>query len=112
METVEIDAIIADCGSTDGGPSRLALVETRPRTSCKRELGILVTACDTYRVPILLGSAGGDGSDAHVNIFLDIIAEIISEEGYIYRPMKATGIYSEINKDLIRASLKASRIEP
>ena len=105
-----VDAIIADCGSTDGGPSRLALGETHPRSSYERDLGILLAACDTYRIPILLGSAGGDGADAHVDLFLDIIADIILEKGY--RPMKVISIYSEIDKDLIQAKLKAGRIEP
>jgi hypothetical protein len=74
-------AIIIDSGSTDGGPNKLALGEmTTPRSSYERDFRKLIRAVKTYRVPLLISSAGGDGSDAHVKEFLDIIDEIQGSE--------------------------------
>lgn len=72
-------AIILDSGSTDGGPAKLALGSmTTPRSSYIRDLRKLIHAVQTYRVPLLISSAGGDGSDAHVKEFLNIVGEILS----------------------------------
>ena len=72
-------AIILDSGSTDSGPSKLALGSmTCPRSAYKQDLRQLITAVTKYRVPLLISSAGGDGSDAHVQEFLDIIREILN----------------------------------
>lgn len=71
-------AIILDSGSTDSGPAKLALgTMTCPRSSYERDLRQLIHTVKTYRVPLLISSAGGDGSDAHVKEFLDIISEIL-----------------------------------
>lgn len=80
-------AIIADAGSTDSGPSKLALgIMTCPRDSYKRDLRKLISAVLEFRVPLLVSSAGGDGSNAHVNEFLEIIGEILdSLERYVER---------------------------
>lgn len=84
QETDAPTAIILDSGSTDSGPSKLALGSmTCPRSSYVRDLTQLIHAVQTHRVPLLISSAGGDGSDAHVKEFLDIIGEILasSEQG-------------------------------
>lgn len=74
-------AIIIDSGSTDGGPNKLALGSTTtPRSSYERDLRKLIRAVKTFSVPLLISSAGGDGSDAHVKEFLDIIDEIQRSE--------------------------------
>lgn len=71
-------AIILDSGSTDSGPAKLALGSmTCPRSAYKQDLHQLINAIQKYHVPLLISSAGGDGSDAHVKEFLDIIGEIL-----------------------------------
>ena len=51
-----VDAIILDSGSTDSGPAKLALGQTTvSRQAYERDLGILVSACHYYRVPVLIG---------------------------------------------------------
>lgn len=76
-------AIILDSGSTDGGPEKLALGEmTQPRARYTQDLTKLIDAVCTFRVPLIIGSAGGDGSNAHVDAFLDIITEILSSSKY------------------------------
>ena len=70
-----IDAIIADRGLTDGGPSKLGLGKIiTSNEAYERDLGVLIAACHKYRIPILLGSAGGGGANAHVDLFLSFIA--------------------------------------
>lgn len=74
-------AIILDSGSTDSGPSKLALgTMTAPRDSYKRDLIKLIRLVDTYKVPLLFSSAGGDGSNAHVDEMRAVIEEILSEK--------------------------------
>lgn len=73
-------AIILDSGSTDSGPSKLALGSmTSPRSSYKRDLRKLVTLVTKYDVPLLFSSAGGDGSNDHVDEMHSVIEEIMAE---------------------------------
>jgi hypothetical protein len=80
-------ALILDSGSTDSGPSKLALGSmTCPRSSYERDLGKLIPLAIQYKVPILISSAGGDGSDEHVDTFLDIIRELADKPANRYEP--------------------------
>jgi hypothetical protein len=106
-----VDAIIADSGSTDSGPQKLALGHTTvTREAYERDLDALLAACHVYRVPVLIGSAGGDGANDHVDLFVDILRDLIDRKGY--RLMNVIGIYSEINKDLVHAKLAAGSVVP
>jgi len=72
-------ALILDSGSTDGGPLKLAVGSmTAPRSAYERDSGKLMALSHEFNVPIIISSAGGDGSDAHVDEFLDITKEIAS----------------------------------
>lgn len=71
-------AIILDSGSTDGGPLKLATGSMScPRPSYKRDLTKLLESVLKYQVPLLISSAGGDGSNAHVDEILDVVQEIL-----------------------------------
>lgn len=71
-------AIVLDSGSTDGGPTKLATgIMTSPRSAYKCDLTKLLRAVLRFRVPLLISSAGGDGSNAHVDSIVDIIREIV-----------------------------------
>ena len=73
-------AIIIDAGSTDSGPSKLALgTTTAPRKAYQRDLTQLLRLVHRFRTPLIFSSAGGDGSDDHVRLMLDIIKEICNE---------------------------------
>lgn len=51
-----VDAVILDAGSTDSGPSKLALGKsTGTRQAYERDLGVLVAGCHVYRKPLLIG---------------------------------------------------------
>lgn len=74
-------ALILDSGSTDSGPSKLALGGmTCPRQSYVRDLSKLVKLVHEYHVPLIFSSAGGDGSDDHVNEMIQILEEIVAKE--------------------------------
>ncbi|KAF2093500.1 hypothetical protein NA57DRAFT_61615 [Rhizodiscina lignyota] len=106
-----VDAIIADCGSTDSGPQKLAQgTTTVTREAYVRDLDVLLAACSMYRVPILLGSAGGDGSDEHVELFVQIMKEITEKK--MYRTMNVVTIKSEIDKDFIKRKLSKGEVSP
>lgn len=106
-----VDAIIADCGSTDSGPQKLARGSmTVSREAYVADLDAIVAACSAYKIPVLLGSAGGDGSDDHVQVFLNIVKELIEEKGY--RSLNVVTINSEIDKDLIKTKFAHGQISP
>jgi hypothetical protein len=106
-----VDAIIADAGSTDSGPGRLALGKTAASPAgYKRDFGELVKACHTHGVRCLIGSAGGSGSNEFVDMSTRLIKEIVEENGY--RPMKVVSIYAEIPKETVRQKLKDNLMSP
>lgn len=74
-------AIILDAGSTDGGPEKLALGNmTIPRETYVRDLKKLIPLVWKYKVPLIFSSAGGDGSDEHVEEMLEIVREVCEAE--------------------------------
>lgn len=74
-------AIILDAGSTDGGPEKLALGKmTIPRETYIRDLKKLIPLVWKHKVPLIFSSAGGDGSDEHVEEMLDIVREVCDAE--------------------------------
>ncbi|KAK4665312.1 hypothetical protein QC763_400840 [Podospora pseudopauciseta] len=106
-----VDAIILDSGSTDSGPSRLALgLTSASREAYERDLKLLVTASANKHIPVLIGSAGGDGTNAHVQLLVDIVNEVVEREKY--RQLKIVTIHSEITKSEVRASLGRGEITP
>jgi hypothetical protein len=106
-----VDAIICDSGSTDSGPSKLALgTMSCPRAAYYHDLEPCVLAAHAFNIPLLVGSAGGDGSNDHVDAFVDIIQEIIQKRNL--RSMKVLTIYSEIDKNLIKEEMAQNRIVP
>ena len=103
-------AITIDSGSTDSGPQKLGLGEmTCSREAYVKDLEVLLEAQHEARVPLLMSSAGGDGSNLHVEVFRDIIVEIANRRGWHF---KLASIYADIDKALVSKELKAGRIEP
>lgn len=98
-----VDAIIVDSGSTDSGPQKLALGETTcPLESYVRDLTPMLEACWKHRVPVLIGSCGGDGSNVHVDLFLKLIRDIAEENKWAF---KTAAIYSDIEKAAVHDSV-------
>ncbi|KAK0614840.1 hypothetical protein B0T17DRAFT_497656 [Bombardia bombarda] len=127
-----VDAVILDSGSTDSGPSRLALgTPGVTREGYENDLRILVAACHHHNTPLLIGacpscmhslhitaikltaktgSAGGDGTNAHVDFIVDIIASIITSQSY--RSMKVVTITADIPHATVTSKFKSGLISP
>jgi hypothetical protein len=77
-------AIILDSGSTDGGPNNLAVGKmTTSRRNYKRDLMKILSSSHRFQVPVFIGSAGGDGSNEHVEVLANICQEIAAEPGNV-----------------------------
>lgn len=74
-----------------------------------RDLTPYITACAHYGIKLLIGSAGGDGSNKHVQEIYDIVQKIINDNGFKF---KVATINSGVPKDLIRQKLAESKIGP
>ncbi|KAF2728822.1 hypothetical protein EJ04DRAFT_86280 [Polyplosphaeria fusca] len=103
-------AIILDAGSTDSGPRRLALGKMGcPRASYVRDLTKLMALVFKHNVPLLFSSAGGDGSDEHVDELVKVIQEIVAG-AQKSRKIKVLPIYSGLSKPLIKQRLQGNAI--
>ncbi|KAH9898810.1 hypothetical protein F4778DRAFT_782914 [Xylariomycetidae sp. FL2044] len=95
-------AIILDSGSTDSGPQKLALGSMScPRSAYVNDLKKLLRLVHKYRVPLVFGSAGGDGTDEHVKEIGTIIEEISAlpeNKDYCF---KTLSIFSSIDKAIV-----------
>ncbi|KAJ0123780.1 hypothetical protein J7T55_012249 [Diaporthe amygdali] len=103
-------AIIVDSGSTDGGPYKLGMGKmTCGRGSYIRDLEPILAACFLQKVKVLIGSAGGDGSNKHVAEMLAIVSEIAEREGYQF---KIATIESGMDRELIKQRIIDGRVGP
>lgn len=104
------DAIVIDSGSTDNGPQELALGKRTCSTSAyRRDLSLMLEACVMRRIKVLIGSAGGTGTNAQVNFMVDLIRSIATDKGY---SLKIAAIYADIPKDVVRSALENGGISP
>jgi hypothetical protein len=86
-------AITIDSGSTDSGPQKLGLGEmTCSREAYVKDIEVLLAAQHEHRIPLLISSAGGDGTNLHVDVFRDIIAEIARKRGWRFKLAGSTPI--------------------
>lgn len=103
-----VDAMIVDSGSTDPGPYMLGLGKTIvPRAAYLRDVSLLLKAVAERKIPLIISSAGGAGTDAQVDFMIDLIREISAAEGYRF---KLAAIYSSVDRALIHARLREGRI--
>lgn len=105
----DLHLIGADMGSVDPGPYYLGAgrIATAPR-STKRDLKLLVTGGMHHKVPVIIGSAGTGGGDAHLEAVLAIIEEIAQDEGL---KIRVATIGAEIDKSLIKRQRAAGGIK-
>ncbi len=102
--------IVVDAGSTDSGPQKLALGEmTCPESAYKKELSILVPAAKKANIPLIVSSAGGDGTNQHVDLFVKLVEEVAKEQEL---PLKVASVYSDIPKELVKQELTKGNVIP
>ena len=62
-------AITIDSGSTDSGPQKLGLGEmTCSREAYVKDIEVLLEGQRAAKVPLLISSAGGDGTNLHGDV--------------------------------------------
>ncbi|KIX06047.1 uncharacterized protein Z518_04021 [Rhinocladiella mackenziei CBS 650.93] len=114
-------AIILDSGSTDSGPGNLGLGKmTCPRSGYERDLGKLLEASHRFKVPILIGSAGGDGSDDHVKEMSAICSENAAKPGneQVHTldtrdyDFKVISLYGGVAKEMVTKRLAEGILNP
>jgi hypothetical protein len=104
------DAIAADSGSTDSGPSYLARgVSKMNRESIKRDLDILMDEAFRAKIPLLIGTCGTSGTDSGVDWTRDIAVEVARDLGI--RP-KIACLYSEQTAADLVAKNRQGKITP
>ncbi|KAF2107393.1 hypothetical protein BDV96DRAFT_653739 [Lophiotrema nucula] len=105
-------AIILDSGSTDSGPARLALGKLgSPRSSYVRDLKKLLRLVHRYHVPLIFSSAGGDGSDEHVDEMVDVVQELVEGDGGGNRKTKVVAVHASISKPVIKKRLAEGKVK-
>lgn len=110
VEEFRPEAIIVDSGSTDGGPYKLGKGQmTCSRNSYIRDLEPILAACFHFKIKVLISSAGGDGSDKHLQEMLDIVIEISRRLGFSF---KVATITAGIDRSLVQRRLASSRVHP
>lgn len=104
------DVITVDSGSTDSGPQKLGLGSmTCAPEAYARDLALLLEGAAEAGVPVHVSSAGGDGSDGHVDALLEIADAAARRLG---RRFRAAAIYAEFGKDAVKAGIAAGRVAP
>ena len=106
----EPQAIGCDSGSTDPGPYLLgADALFFPRAAYARDLRLILRAARSRRIPTLIGSAGGAGTDGQLATLRDILCEVARDEGLHFR---LALIRAEQDKGRLQARLRQGRIRP
>ncbi|KAF4915968.1 hypothetical protein CGCVW01_v010197 [Colletotrichum viniferum] len=110
IEKYKPAAIIVDSGSTDGGPYKLGMGKmTCGRGSYVRDLEPILEACFHHKIKVLIGSAGGDGSNKHVAEMLDLVTEIAERKGYSF---KVATIQAGMDRKWIKSRISQNRVGP
>src|SRR5262245_30695196 len=101
--SLEPSVIAVDAGSTDPGPHYLGSGEPLvSRFSLQKELRALIKAAHSANIPLIVGSAGGAGSRAHVDWTVEIVKDVFNELGL---KKKVAWIYSDISKDRVKGAI-------
>ncbi len=104
------DFIGCDSGSSDFGPFPLASGQSpMPRDAWKRDIRLILHAGRTAGIPVLIGTTGGAGANAHLSWGREIVEEIAHEDGLRFR---LATIESELEPDFVARCFEAGRVRP
>lgn len=99
-----------DAGSIDPGPSHLGAGHAAfPRPAVKRDLRLMLVGARRLGIPLLIGSAGTAGADAHLEWTFGILREIAREESLSFR---LALIHAEQDKAYLKRRLGEGRVKP
>lgn len=104
------DVIVVDAGSTDAGPHKLgAGVGIVSKRAVKKDLELMLKGGFEQKIPVIIGSAGGAGAINHVKWTMEIIEEIIKENGLHF---KTAVIYADVDKEYVRDKMLTKDVSP
>jgi len=105
---IGIDLIAVDAGSTDPGPHYLGSAELfGDPEMIRRDLGLLLQAQEASGAKMVIGSAGGGGTDRHIEQTMEILRGEVVRRGW---RRKVAIVRSELTKDEVRSALLAGSI--
>ena len=103
-----VDYLGVDAGSTDPGPYYLGSGHSfTDRNAVKRDLALALPKALEHKAPFIIGTAGGAGSERHVQWLTDILLEIATEQDLHF---KLGTVYSDVSKDYVLQKLNAGKI--
>jgi hypothetical protein len=101
----------ADAGTNDVGPYQLGGVGMMfSEQACRRDLTVALNYAREAGIPLLVGSCGGSGRDAGVDLFARLIAQAAEELGLA--PFTLATVYSEVEQDVVLRKLEGGRVRP
>ena len=104
----DIDYLGVDAGSTDPGPCYLGKGESfTNRAAVKRDIELALPWALEKKIPFIIGTAGGSGSDVHVEWAKEIIEEIAAEKKLNF---KMAVIRTEVSADYVLEKFRAGKI--
>jgi hypothetical protein len=104
-----------DGGSTDPGPYYLGSGKTvNSRRAMKRDLQLMLRAALDAKIPLVIGSCGGAGSDPHLDTVADIVREIARGNGLHFRLalIRAEQSKASVKQRLAEGKIKTLRVGP
>lgn len=106
-----VNAIVADAGSGDIGASYLGSgADYNPYEWEQHDLRLMLKAARGLGVPMIVGSAGGAGTNAAVDRYTQIIRDIAAEEAL--EPFTLARIYSEVDRESLALRAEHEEIPP
>jgi hypothetical protein len=106
-----LDFIGADAGSGDSAPFFLGADEPmNPYEWEEHDLELLLCAARQRRIPMIIGSAGGSGSNRGVDDYVAILRTLARR--HRLEPFRVAKIYSEVPIELLRERIRHEEIQP
>jgi len=97
-----------DAGTTDAGPYFLGSGRTSfGHSAIRRDLQRMIVGARTRNIPLIIGSCGGGGGNPHVDIVVEMVTEILANEGL---SAKVAVLKTEPDRDLIVRRFREGRV--
>ncbi|MBV8600240.1 MAG: acyclic terpene utilization AtuA family protein [Candidatus Eremiobacteraeota bacterium] len=104
-----------DGGSTDPGPYYLGSGKTvNSSRAMKRDLQLMLGAALAAKIPLVIGSCGGAGSNPHLDIVAGLVREIARERGLHFRlaVIRAEQDKASVKRRLAEGAIAPLRVSP
>jgi hypothetical protein len=99
-----------DSGSTDFGPGFLGSGrDPKARISTERDLRIMLRGAKSVEAPLVIGSCGGAGANAHLQNFREIVTGLAAEA---HLRLRIALLHTELDRAEVHRALDDGRITP